>query len=84
MIDPDDELPNVGAVYAEWAELADLYETGKTLIADAHAALRRVASRWLDRPSGPDATFIEQGVSDAADVVGALFERDGNWGHGPS
>ena len=76
-------LPHSGAVYVAWAELTDLYETGKTPMADAHATLRLAAARWLDRPSEPTADFIEQWASEASQTVGALYERDGNWWHDP-
>lgn len=39
-----DWLPHAGGIYVAWAELEDLYETGKTPIPDAHAALRQAAT----------------------------------------
>lgn len=41
-------LPYGGVIYTAWAQLADLYETGKTPILDAHTALRRAAEAWLE------------------------------------
>ena len=77
------ELPHAGEVYVAWSELADVYETGKTPIPDAHSTLRLAAETWLDRPEQPDAGFIAEWVSDAADAVSSLFKRDGNWWYDP-
>lgn len=77
------EFPHSGSVYVAWAELTDLFETGKTPIQEAHAALRLAAKRWLDRPAGPNARFIEQWVSDVSEATGTLFERDGDWWRDP-
>ena len=55
--------PHGGAVFVAWADLEDSYDTGKTPVSDAHAALRRAAADWLARPSGPDlAAYIERYV----------------------
>jgi hypothetical protein len=70
-------------VHVGWSELADLYETGKTPIADAHATHRLAATRWLDRPAEPSTSFVEQWVSEASEGVGALFDRDENWWRNP-
>ena len=75
-------LPHSGAVYVAWAELTDVYDTGKTPVSDAHSTLRLAATNWLDRPAKPTAVFIEQWASDASHAVAALYERDGNWWHG--
>jgi hypothetical protein len=77
------ELPHAGGVYVAWSELADMFETGKTPIPDAHATLRLAAARWLDRPAEPNASFIEQWISDASDAVQARFSRDGDWWRDP-
>ncbi len=47
LLDALDWMPHGGALYAAWAELTDLFEGGKTPIPEAHAALRRAATRWL-------------------------------------
>ena len=77
------DLPHAGEVLRAWAELADLYETGKTPIGDAHATLRSLATRWLARPDVPVVGFIERWVLDAADAANALFERDGDFWRSP-
>lgn len=77
------DLPHSGTVYVAWAELTDLYETGRTPIPDAHAALRQAAARWLDRPAESTSDFIEQWVSEASQAVGAMYDRDGNWWREP-
>jgi hypothetical protein len=49
-------MPHGGSLYTTWAETTDLFETGKTPITDAHAALRRAATDWFARsgdPTGP-------------------------------
>ena len=41
------ELPHAGEVFAAWARLPDLYDTGKTPIDEAHAILCTAAtSAW--------------------------------------
>ena len=77
------ELPHAGSIYVAWAELTDVYETGVTPIADAHAALRLAATRWLDRPAEPSARFIEEWATDARRTAGELFARDGDWWNRP-
>lgn len=76
--------PHGGAVYIAWAELADVYETGKTPIIDAHATLRKAATSWLDRSGLPSGSFIEGWISDANEAVRTLFERDGDFWRSPS
>lgn len=77
-------LPHGGRMYKAWAELADLYETGKTPIPDAHAALQRAASEWLNRAESPTEAFIEKWVVEANDAARALVDRDGNFWRAPS
>jgi hypothetical protein len=77
------ELPHAGEVYAAWARLTDLYDTGKTPIDQAHATLRDAGTKWLDRPSTPTAGFIEQWVSEADEAAAVLFKRDGDWWNEP-
>jgi hypothetical protein len=74
-------LPHGGEVLVAWAELADVYDTGKTPITDAHAALRQAASIWLDRPGLPNAEHIERWLRRAHDAAHALFRRDGDFWH---
>lgn len=58
--------PHGGEVFAAWADLEDLYATGKTPISDAHAALRQAATTWLARPSHPQAAaYIEKWIAHA-------------------
>ena len=76
-------LPHGGAVYICWAELADVFETGKTPIPDAYAALRRAASAWLDRSGLQGADDIEQWIELAGAEVGVLLRRDGDLWGGP-
>lgn len=77
------ELPHSGEVYAAWATLTDVYDTGKTPIGEAHATLRAAATAWLRRPATPTADFIEQWLSEAHEGAGALFKRDGDWWREP-
>ena len=83
---PDDwpELPHGGGIYVTWAELTDLYDTGKTPIADAHAALRQAATNWLERPDLPTEAFIENWLKETVSVTRSLVDRDGNWWGSPS
>jgi hypothetical protein len=80
MIDYLDWGPHGGAVFVAWADLEDLYDTGKTPIPDAHAALRQAATGWLARPSGPImAAYIEDWIVDAGRTASAVIERDGGF-----
>ncbi|MFN8195773.1 MAG: hypothetical protein U0R80_16035 [Nocardioidaceae bacterium] len=80
MIDHMDWGPHGGQVFIAWAELEDLYDTGKTPISDAHAALRRAATDWLARPGVPHlAVYIEQWIAQAGRTVSAIIERDGGF-----
>ncbi len=77
--------PHGGAVFVAWADLEDRYDTGKTPISDAHAALRQAATDWLARPSGPPtAVYIEKWVAQAARTSSAFVERDGDFWTSPS
>ena len=74
-----------GAVFIAWADLEDLYETGKTPIPDAHAALRQAAIDWLARPSVPNmAAYIEKWIAEADQIATAFVERDGGFWTSPS
>jgi hypothetical protein len=86
MIDYLEWGPHGGAVFVAWADLEDLYDTGKTPIPDAHAALRQAASDWLDRPSVPDevAAYIEGWIAQTGRVASAIIDRDGGFWNSPS
>ncbi|MGW4483963.1 hypothetical protein ACWEOE_09005 [Amycolatopsis sp. NPDC004368] len=73
--------PHGGAVYTTWAELADIYETGKTPIPDAHTVLRHAAKAWLERPSEPNSTFLDDWLRLATDAITHLYTRDGGFGN---
>ena len=77
-------LPHGGEVYVAWAVLTDLYETGKTPIPDAHAALRRAADDWVQRSDVPTVEFIEGWLARVSDVTTSLFDSDGDWWRSPS
>lgn len=84
MVDYLDWGPHGGAVFVAWADLEDLYDTGKTPVSDAHAALRRAAADWLARPSGPDlAAYIEEWVAQAGRTSSALIKRYGGFWSSP-
>ncbi|QRP45784.1 hypothetical protein [Amycolatopsis sp. FDAARGOS 1241] len=83
LLDDIEWLPHGGAVYTAWAQLTDVYETGKTPIHDAHTALRHAAQAWLERPSEPDSAFIDDWVRQANDASSRLFRRDGDFWHSP-
>jgi predicted RNase H-like HicB family nuclease len=75
------ELPNTGSAYVAWCELQDLFETGKTPEADAHAALRAAAEEWLARPDPVTEQHLEAWAEHARASASALFRRDGDfWG----
>jgi len=70
----------MGARVLAWADLEDLYETGKTPIPNAHAALRQAATDWLARPSVPNqAAYIETWIAQARESVSAVIKRDGGF-----
>jgi hypothetical protein len=80
MTDYLDWGPHGGAVFVAWADLQDLYETGKTPIPDAHAALRQTAIDWLARLSAPDAAaYLEEWIDQAGRTTSAIIERDGGF-----
>ena len=72
-----------GGVYVAWAELTDLFETGKTPDAVAHDLLRSAARRWLDRDGSPTYAFQEQWVGETQEHTRAAFSRDGDFWRGP-
>jgi hypothetical protein len=76
-----DWLPHGGDLYATWAELTDLYETGKTPISDAHVTLREAATEWLTRAGDRTEASIEAWSEHTRTTVTSLFDRDGTfWG----
>lgn len=77
------QCPHGGSLYVAWAELTDLFETGKTSTEDAHNVLRRATSEWLHRPPGPASAFLDGWARDAENSVHALFERDGDFWRDP-
>ncbi|WP_323101777.1 hypothetical protein [Intrasporangium sp. YIM S08009] len=83
LVDDLSWLPHGGDVYRGWAELTDLYETGKTPIIDAHAALRKAAVDWLDMSYARDAT-IDEWIGNTATTVNELAGRDGDFWRSPS
>ncbi|WP_433088896.1 hypothetical protein ACQP1P_21900 [Dactylosporangium sp. CA-052675] len=82
-LDASDWLPHGGPLYRAWAELADLFETGKTPVADAHAALRQAATDWLARPEDSTAASVAMWLERAQTLTNRLFDRDGDFWHGP-
>ena len=85
MIDYLDWGPHGGAVFAAWASLEDLYDTGKTPIPEAHAILRQAATDWLARPPFPEeAAYLEEWIAQAARTASSIIERDGGFWTSPS
>lgn len=78
-----DRHSQVGGIYVAWGELLDLYETGKTPIPDAHAALRQAAIDWLAGPKVPDGSWLERWSASTARAVRALVDRDGDFWRSP-
>lgn len=77
--------PRWGAVFIAWANLEDLYDTGKTPIPEAHAALRHAAVEWLERPSdSAKASYIEKWAERANRNAQAIVARDGGFWSSPS
>jgi hypothetical protein len=72
-------LPHGGQVFTAWADLEDIYDMGKTPIADAHAALRAAAAEWLELSS--EALGIESWIQRATALVRAISSRDGTFWH---
>lgn len=77
-------MPHGGSLYAIWAELTDLFATGKTPLADAHRALTEAATAWLDRSDEPSSEFLAAWLERAQDSIGALARRDGDFWRGPA
>lgn len=76
--------PNGGDVFVAWAELEDLFESGKTPIPDAHAALRQAAAEWLDRRSDSNlAPFIDAWLKRVNRTVASIIARDGDFWRSP-
>jgi hypothetical protein len=81
LVDELDWMPHGGSLYTAWAELTDLFETGKTPIPDAHAALRQAATSWLARTGQPTAAFLEMWLERTRASINAVVLRDGNFWH---
>lgn len=80
MTDYLDWGPHGGEVFVAWADLEDLYDTGKTPLSDAHGALRQAASQWLARPPMPDTgAYVENWIAETARSVSGFVERDGGF-----
>jgi len=78
-----DWMPQGGAIYTAWAELTDLYDTEKTPIEDAYAALRQATADWLDRPGPPTGRFVNGWLERTQRVIRFLFDRDGGFRRSP-
>jgi hypothetical protein len=76
-------MPHGGALYIAWTELSDLYETGKTSIPDAHAALRRASNDWLAVSTNRTGPALKAWVARTEALVGKIFERDGDFWRDP-
>ena len=77
----DPDLPHGGGLYVAWAELTDLFETGKTDDATAHALLRAAVLDWLRRPNLPDSGWVEGWIDKVRGAVSNQFRADGDfWG----
>ena len=76
-------MPHGGSLYKTWAELTDLFETGKTPIPYAHAALRQAATDWLARQGEPTSASIEMWLERTQTSLNALVDRDGDFWGGP-
>lgn len=76
-------MPHGGSLYKTWAELTDLFETGKTPISEAHAALRQAATDWLARPGEPTSASIEMWLERTQTSLNELVDRDGDFWGGP-
>jgi hypothetical protein len=70
--------PNGGAAFVAWSELEDVYETGKTPVDEAHAALRQAGVEWLERPAKPSDQYVEAWIARASQAVGVFSARDGD------
>lgn len=67
-----------------WAELADLYVTGKTPVAGAHSTLQRAAASWLDRAGEPTVPFLAEWVTRTFGLLKDLVARDGDFWRPPA
>jgi hypothetical protein len=79
LVDALDWLPHGGGLYTAWQELLDLFETGKTPIPDADAALRQAATEWLARQGNPTAASIEAWLERTQTSIKKLLDRDGTF-----
>ena len=71
-VDEMDWMPHGVSLYATWAELTDLFDTGKTPLADAHRVLTQAATAWLDRSGEPSPEFLAAWLERAQDSISAL------------
>lgn len=78
LLDALEWMPH-SALYNAWAELTDLFETGKTPLPDAHAALRHAATEWLARPGEPTGAFLDFWLEQTQASTSRLFRRDGDF-----
>lgn len=75
----DPDLPHAGALHVAWAELTDLFETGRTEIVVAHSVLRAAARAWLDRPTERSTSWVESWIAHASAATTAQFREDGDF-----
>ena len=83
-VDEVEWMPHGGSLYTTWAGLADLFETGKTPLADAHRVLKQAAVDWLDRPGEPSQEFVTAWLAKAQNAADSLVHRDGYFWRGPA
>ncbi|MAO80548.1 hypothetical protein [uncultured Nocardioides sp.] len=83
-VDEMDWMPHGGSLYATWAELTDLFDTGKTPLADAHRVLTQAATAWLDRSGEPSPEFLAAWLERAQDSISALVRQDGDFWPDPA
>lgn len=79
LLDALEWLPHGGSVYIAWAEVIDLYETGKTPVSDAFAVLCDAATRWLAWSSVPSGPGLNDWLRTTAKATAALVRRDGTF-----
>lgn len=79
LVDELDWMPHGGSLYTTWAELTDLFETGKTPIPDAHAVLRRAATSWPTRTGEPTGASLEIWLEQTEASINAVVHRDGDF-----
>ena len=78
------DLPHAGQLYVAWAELTDLFATGKTPITEAHAVLRSASERWLGRSEGAAADeSFEVWLAVTSEAVRVLVQRYGDFWSNP-